>query len=229
MRMTRIDIINQALQRAGNNTNSLRVQARIKLNRILQDLYLQWDWPFLWLSAALTIAPGGAVPLPADFLKPEDDQALVVEFVGGTRYMIPLQEVDHTTFAQTARPTTAATLPRIWTITYAAPGTTSGQAWPLPFDRCQCSLRYKFLPPDVPTTPTPPYDADVPTFPWDAYLSDAVLQWAMEYEADPRANDQLMKNREQLGLIRGATWPERSYRPTVPLDPTVFSTPWRGE
>src|SRR5262245_2124420 len=160
MRMTRIDIINQALQRAGNNTNSLRVQARIKLNRILQDLYLQWDWPFLWLSAALTIAPGGAVPLPADFLKPEDDQALVVEFVGGTRYMIPLQEVDHTTFAQTARPTTAATLPRIWTITYAAPGTTSGQAWPLPFDRCQCSLRYKFLPPDVPTTPTPPYRPD---------------------------------------------------------------------
>jgi hypothetical protein len=51
----------------------------------------------------------------------------------------------------------------------------------------------------------------------------------MEYEADPRANDQLMKNREQLGLIRGASWPERSFRSTVPLDPTVFSTPWRGE
>jgi hypothetical protein len=226
--MTRREIIDQALQRAGNNTDSLRKQARIKLNRILQDLYLQWDWPFLWRTAALVVPPNGAFLLPDDFLKAEDDQALVVESIGDTRYLTPLQEVDHLMFAQMARPTTEATLPRVWTIDYAVTPK-GGQAWPRPFYAATCSLRYKFLPPDVPVAPITTYDDDIPTFPWDAYLSDAVLQWAMEYEADPRANDQLAKNGEQLGLIRGATWPERSYRSTVPLDPTVFSTPWRGE
>lgn len=227
MRMSRIDIINQALQRSGNNTNTLRVQARVKLNRILQDLYLQWDWPFLWTTVPLDIPPNGTFPLPADFLKAEDDQAIRVESSGGTTFLTPLQEVDHLHFQQLAfNPGTQATLPRIWTMDYA---TKTGMAWPRPAFTCACTLRYKRLPPDVHETPTAPYDTDVPTFPWDAYLSDAVLQWAMEYEADPRANDQLTKNREQLALIRGATWPERSYRSTVPLDPTVFSTPWRGE
>jgi hypothetical protein len=231
MRMTRREIIDQALQRSGNNTDSLRRQARIKLNRILQDLYLQWDWPFLWRRASLVIPPNGVFPLPDDFLKAEDDHALVVETVGDTRYQLPLQEVDHLTFTQLARPGAEGTLPRVWTVDYAAIPK-AGMAWPRPFFAAACSLRYKFLPPDIPaskTDPTPPYDDDIPTFPWDAYLSDAVLQWAMEYEADPRANDQLMKNREQLGLIRGATWPERSYRSTIPLDPVFFGTPFRSE
>lgn len=227
MRMTRLDIINQALQRSGNNTNSLRIQARIRLNRILQDLYLQWDWPFLWKTVPVAIPPNGSFPLPDDFLKAEDDQALVVETVGDIIYNVAMQEVDHLDFVQKTRPLVSpTTLPRIWTMDYA---TKTGAAWPRPAFTCACSLRYKFLPPDVAVTPTAAYDADVPTFPWDAYLSDSVLQWAMEYEADPRANDQLMKNREQLGLIRGATWPERSYRSTVQLDPVVFSTPWRSE
>jgi hypothetical protein len=173
------------------------------------------------------VPPNGVFPLPDAFIKPEDDQSLVVTSAGGTTYLTPVQEVDHLHFQQLAfNPTTEATLPRVWTIDYNARTAT---AWPRPMFACSCTLRHKFLPSDMPTTPTGDYDADVPTFPWDAYLSDAVLQWAMEYEADPRANDQLMKNREQLGLIRGATWPERSFRSTIPLDPTFFSTPWRGE
>jgi hypothetical protein len=226
MRMTRLEIINQALQRSGNNTDSLRKQARIKLNRILQDLYLKWDWPFLWATAAVTLPPAGTFPVPLDFIKTEDDQALLVESAGGTSYHLPLQELDHLAFTQVARPGAEATLPRVWTLDYTQ---RLGLVWPRPVATCAATLRYKFLPPDVPVTTVADYDANVPTFPWDAYLSDCVLQWAMEYEADPRANDQLMKNREQLGLIRGATWPERSYRSTIPLDPTVFTTPYRLE
>jgi len=226
MRMRRRDIIDQGLQRIGNNTESLRKQARIKLNRILQDLYLQWDWPFLWTTVPITVPTNGVFALPTDFLKPEDDQALVLVSTMGTQYLLPLQEVDHLMFAQVARPGTEATLPRLWTMDYA---TKTGQVWPRPVDTCAATLRYKRLPPDVPETPTQPYDDDIPAFPWDAYLIDAIVQWGMEYEADPRANDQLAKNREQLAMIRGATWPERSFRSTVPLDPTVFTTPWRGE
>jgi hypothetical protein len=219
MRMNRGDIITQALQRVGNTTNQLRIQARIRLNRILQDLYLQWDWPFLWRTASVTIAPDGRFALPVGFLKCEDDQALTL---AGR----PLQELDHLTYAQLARAGVVATQPRIWTIDYAEQ---VGHVWPSPAAGAGATLRHKILPPDVAVDPPSTYDADIPTFPWDTYLTDAVLQWAMEYEVDPRANDQLLKNREQLGLIRGATWPERSYRPTIPLDPTVFTTPWRGE
>jgi hypothetical protein len=224
--MNRGDIVTQALQRVGNTTVQLRAQARIRLNRILQDLYLEWDWPFLWRASTLQIPPGGSFPLPTDFVKAEDDQGLTLTAISGTTYQLPLQEVDHLTFTQLTRPGVTATLPRVWSIDW---GEGVGRVWPLPFATAGATLRYKRLPPDVPENPPAPYDADIPTFPWDAYLSDALLQWAMEYEADPRANDQLLKNREKLGLIRGATWPERSYRPTVPLDPTVFSTPWRGE
>src|SRR4030095_3942797 len=97
--MTRREIIDQALQRAGNNTDSLRKQARIRLNRILQDLYLQWDWPFLWQTAAISLPPAATFPLPTGFVKPEDDHALTVDSAAGVAYGVPLQEVDHLAFA----------------------------------------------------------------------------------------------------------------------------------
>jgi hypothetical protein len=226
VRLDRGTIITRALTRIGNNTNSLQAQARVTLNRVLQDLYLQWDWPFLWRMLPVTIPPSGIFPLPANFVKPEDDQALLVTGSGGISYTHPVQEVDHLHFERLGSPAAEATLPTVWTIDY---GTASGRVYPRPMSACAATLRHKWLPPDVAPEPLGPYNADVPTFPWDNYLQDAIVQWGMEYEADPRANDQLMKNREMLALMRGATWPERSFRSTIPLDPTFFTTPFRGE
>src|SRR5215813_10129076 len=98
MRSTRGDIIDQALQRVGNTTATLKNAARFRLNRILQELYQGFDWPFLFAKVPVTIAPTGIVPMPADFVKPEDDQALFLEQTQSVAMPDRMQEVDRRSF-----------------------------------------------------------------------------------------------------------------------------------
>jgi len=224
MRSSRGTIMEQALQRVGNTSKTMFDQARIRLNRILHDLHQGWDWPFLWTTITLPLAADGTVTLPADFVKAEDDQSLVVLSANGQPMRRVVQEVDHRTFAAlTQSGDVAGTIPRIWTIDYA---TMTGRAWPR--NAASVELRYKFLPPDMPTTDTIAYDADIPSFPWDTFLMDALAEWGMAYEDDPRRAEQLTINEAMLQRLRGATWPERSFPSTVPLDPVFFSTPTWG-
>jgi hypothetical protein len=229
MRSTRGEVITQALQRVGNTTTTLKTQARIRLNRILQELQQGWDWPYLWTTTPITIGSNGIVPLPANFLKAEDDQSLFIQTIGGNTTAHVVTEVDHRTFAMLGQGLVSASAPRVWTLDY---GTLTGQVWPLPNDTCQGTLRCKLLPPDFPVILSPDnsslYDADVPLFPWDTLLTDLLFEWAMSYEVDPRRAEQMAVNVDTVNRSRGASFPEKSYPTQVQLDPTIFSRPWQG-
>jgi hypothetical protein len=221
MRSTRGSIIDQALQRVGNTTATLKQAARFRLNRILQDLHLGADWPFLWTIAPVDLMPAGTITLPDDFVKPEDTESLVIETAGAWGV---IHEVDHRTFY--ARDVTqTSTRPLMWTIDYTGP---VGRLWPRPLERSSGSLRYKFLPPDMSLAEAAVYDADIPVFPWDTLLTDLLFEWAQMYEVDPRRGDQYQVNTNAIMQSRGASFPERSYPSQVPLDPLVFSKPWQG-
>jgi len=139
--MTRGEMIAQALQRAGNNSVSLTFQARIRLNRILQDLHQGWDWPFLWTTATLQITTDGTVAMPADFLKAEDDQALMITVANGQTMRRPVQEVEHKIFEQRAVDMGGGTIPRVWTIDYKRVfGLVTGRVWPRPTNGATATL-----------------------------------------------------------------------------------------
>jgi len=72
-RQSRGEIIASALTRVGNNEASLVQAARVRLNRILAELYLNWDWPFLYRPLDVALGGAGSIPLPTDFLKSQDD------------------------------------------------------------------------------------------------------------------------------------------------------------
>jgi hypothetical protein len=227
--LNRGQIIDQALQRVGNNSVSLKMQARTTLNRLLTDLYQGYDWPFLWTSALISIPPNGVVILPTDFLKPEDDQALVMLYAYGQPLYRPIQEVDRKQFRNFVS-VESSQYPRAWRVDY---GTKTGQVMPRPLETITATLSYKALPIPMPFTAGDAasialYDEDHPVFPWDSFLIDFLTDWAMSYEVDPRRAEQLTINEEMLGRLRGATWPERSYPSTVQLDPLFFSTPSWG-
>jgi hypothetical protein len=229
MRSTRGDIISQALQRVGNNTATLQQAARFRLNRILQEIYQAFDWPFLYTIVPQDIQTSGLVILPPDFVKPEDDQSLLAQRTqSGDPVVGIIQEVDHRFYQHwTANISysTQSIRPRMWTVDY---GTNTGQAFPRPIELVHCTLRYKFLPPDMALTDAVAYDADIPAFPWDTTLSDLVYEWAQSYEVDPRRGDQYQVNIQSVLRARGASFPERSFPSTVPLDPVIFSIPTVG-
>ena len=231
-RMNRGQLIDQALQRVGNNSPSLKIQARIRLNRVLQDLHQGWDWPFLWTTAPVVLQRNGVVLLPVDFVKPEDDQSLMVLAYQGQAMRRAVQEIDHRTYEahRGVHHAGSGGIPQVWTIDYA---TMTGRIWPYPLENTQGALRYKFLPRDVPVDQVIDpqyalYDTDIPSFPWDSFLIDSLSEWAMAYEDDPRRAEQLTINEEMLRRLRGATWPDRSYPAQIPLDPLFFSTPGWG-
>lgn len=218
-RLNRGTILDHALQRAGNT--KLRALARVHLNRILEDLYRDHDWPFLWVSVPVQL--GGTVfTLPADFLQSQEDWGLTY-IRDGVRTPIP--EVDRTKFVAGSRQTGAtAVAPMIWS---ADRSQGWGRIWPTPETALTGSLRYKMLPPDADPTNAAAYDADVPAFPWSAYLIDALYAWALDYEQDPRALAWLAPDGlldKQLARIRGTALPARSTPSTLPLDPQVFSS-----
>lgn len=226
---TRGEIITQALQRAANASRDLKAQARIRLNRILSDLAMGWDWPFLFVEAQTNLG-GSSFPLPTDFLKTVDPYALrVTSDPFRNPISLRIVQIDPMAFTGRAVPVAQTSVyPTIWTVDYA---TSLGKFWPVPDTPLLGTLRYKRLPPDVdPADPTT-YDADVPIFPWANYLTDVLLAWAMEYENDYRAAQQKQDNEAMFARIRAATFPPATASLTtgMGLDPDVFGTPWGGE
>lgn len=240
MRLTRGQVIDQALQRVGNTTQSLIATARIRLNRILQDLAMGWDWPFLWTSELITIPPGQAwFPLPDGFLKPEDEQSVHLVSIGGQPADGVLQELNRRKFYEVAGSrawdsdsgtssltATPGTRPQFYSILYGA--TPFARIWPPSGDSVVVRIRFKVLPDDVPVSDPQTYDNDVPTFPYDSLLVDLLFEWAMSYEVDPRRAEQLQVNESTVQRVRGVAFPDRSVPGTIPLDPLYFSTPTWG-
>jgi hypothetical protein len=220
-RMNRGDIIRAALQRAGNMKllaapAGQPALARVKLNRILETLYNEHDWPFLWIDVPVTI--GSQFALPPDFLQSQDDWGLSYVRFDGVRRGVA--EVDHYTFDTRGRNVrTTAADPLIWTADRARG---IGRVWPTPETAIQATLHYKFLPPDVDPLDLPTYDAEVPLFPWHDLLIDLVYQWALDYDQDPRAMAWAQMNAARFAAIRGTALPPRSRERTLPLDPHVF-------
>jgi hypothetical protein len=233
--MSRGAIIRDALTRVGNTNSDLFQQCRIKLNRFLEELYLAWDWPFIYTSVSITLASNGSTQLPPDFLKAQDDWGLIVTTVNGIPARYRVAEVDRMTFEAYQQPAqfTQATLPRVW---HADRSVGALLFYPFPDPAVLATLRYKFLPPDVPVGPggmdpvTVAYDADVPIFPFGNYLCDTILAFAMGYESDPRRAEQESLNDTFFKTIRGAAFPPHAVFPSDSgLDPNVFGPAWQGE
>jgi hypothetical protein len=237
-RLSRGEIIQSALTRVGNNESSLVQAARVRLNRILAELYLNWDWPFLYREIPVALTPAGQIALPADFLKSQDDYALVITSIEGQPARRRVSETDRMTFERTRAITTQQGTPRVW---HADRSTGMLLFTPASYQGVSASFRYKFLPPDMPTGTgtldqtgvmdpiTVAYDADVPIFAYAVYLSDVVLEWAMGYESDPRQSQQKADNMSMFQTLRGATFPPHAVFPLGPgLDPDVFGPPFGG-
>lgn len=222
-RRTRLQIIDQALKKAGNT--KILVEARVELNRIEESLYLQHEWPFLYKETTLTLTASTA--LPDDFLKVEQsDTGLRGTAVDGTTDDWAILIVTPTEWRRQAIPRDAtAERPEFAMIDYA---NSVVKPWPVPESSVTALLVYKHLPAEVsPTVDVAVYDASIPLFPFHGLLTDFLEAWALEYEHDPRASQAFMKNKDSLALVLGNAIPkDANQAASIELDPAIFlSTP----
>ena len=221
-RYTRQRIRDLALNRAGNR--ALDADATDFLSQHLFELYTLADWPFLYVSAPVTIT-GPTFALPSDFQTPQDDQALQVIGIDGTPQPgVPIIEVDPERMAMYAATTGQGVPPRLWCVSRSA---ATAQVFPDPTGHAiTATLRYRRLPPE-PTTANEP--TDIPVFPYHNYLVQAVYVFALEHERDARALPEAGVRDTLLAAIRRGASPLRSQRADIPLDPMVFGAPFRGD
>src|SRR6267142_3433042 len=241
-RWTRGTILDQALKRVGNV--KIKHLARDRLNRILEELYSQWEWPFLYKVFSFTF-PGGntggqltifaSAILPDDFLKTEHETTgLRITTVDGNPQNFPVVETDPVTFRRRALPyEQESQRPLIYYVSY---GERFIYFWPRPIQACGATMIYKFLPPDQPigngsvSDPvTVAYDADIPRYPWGGHLSMEVEAWALQYDENPRAQEVRAEANGAFDNIRNIALPRASQEQTLPLDPTVFGPVFRDE
>lgn len=220
-RYTRQQICDLALNRAGNR--SLDRDAKLWLGQTLFDLYTLYDWPFLCVAQAMTIT-GPAFALPTDFMAAQDDVALRPTSWDGQGFAgRPLLELDRATFDQHAAEGSGG-VPLYW---HADRANNLGLVAPDPAGHALwATLRYKRLPPEPAAAAEA---ADVPVFPWHTYLVQAVYVTALQHERDARALPAKLELDAMLATIRRGAFPLRTQAPTIPLDPTVFSTPFQGD
>lgn len=234
-RWTRGTIIDQALKRVGNV--KIKALARDKLNRILEDIYSQWEWPFLYkvftfsfpasnTGGRLTIYASQA--LPTDFLKTEHETTgLRITTVDGNPQSFPVVETDPVMFRRSAVPyEQEGQRPLIFYVSY---GEQFIYFWPRPTQACGATLIYKFLPPDFPLDDPVDYDADIPLYPWGNHLSMEIEAWALQYDRDPRMDQARAEANAAFDNIRNIALPRQSQEQTLPLDPVVFGPAFRDE
>lgn len=227
-RLTRRQIIDQALKKVGNTT--IVQEARVELARLLEALYRDHEWPFLYTETTLTLS--SSVSLPEDFLKVESpDTGLRVTAIDGVTEDRPILIVEPQQWRRIALPRAAtAEAPEIAMVDYA---TSVLKPWPIPESSVTALLVYKFLPAEVPIPDVDDeaaiatYDADVPTFPFHDYLLDKMEQWGHEYEHHAVAAGALaQKNAALFDKIRGNAIPADATRASsLELDPGLFQTP----
>lgn len=223
-RRTRRQIIDQALVKAGNT--KILVEARIELARILEALYLEHEWPFLYAETTLTLVASTA--LPTDFLKVEaSDTGLRGTAVDGEVEDFPVQIVTPTEWRRQAIPRAeTAERPEIAMIDYAS---STLKPWPIPDGTVTALLVYKRLPAEVDPASVATYDADVPLFPFHGYLTDRVEEWALGYEKDyTGAQLKNADNARGLSMLLGTAIPkDANQAASLELDPALFRTPPR--
>jgi hypothetical protein len=239
-RWTRGTILDQALKRVGNV--KIKHLARDRLNRILEELYSQWEWPFLYKVSTFNL-PGGntggqltlyaSFALPDDFLKTENETTgLRITARDGNPASIPIVEMDPVRFRRRAIPhDLSSSRALIWYASYAE---RIGYFWPRPTETNTVTLIYKFLPADVAIgsgtdATTTAYDADIPLYPWGGHLSMEVEAWAHQYEESPRYEQARADANRAFDMIRNIAMPRASQDQTIPLDPTVFGPAFRPE
>lgn len=244
-RWTRGDILTQACNRAG--TQKPVHLARSQLNRVLEDLYVQWEWPFLYTEAAVVFPAtntGGPTrfatfALPSDFLKVESDaEGLRIVTVDGITQHRPMLQKDRVFFQAHCIPDDQeADAPRLWYVDYA---TGFAAIWPRPLSAVSALLTYKRLPPDIaigaggklgassdPTTAA--YDLDIPLFPWGRYLALKMESWVRQHEHDPQWQVAEGEAQAVFDTLRTTALPRNSQPDTVPLDEGTFGPGFRDE
>lgn len=239
-RWSRGTILDQALARAGNA--KVRHLARDRLNRILEELYSQWEWPFLYKPSTFTFPAGNtgglmtlyaSVATPSDFLKTEHETTgLRITSIDGAVRSVPVVEMDPISFRKRAIPTDQeGQRPIIYYVSY------SEQVlyfWPRPTQSCVATMVYKFLPADVPIgtgsdAVTTAYDADIPLYPWGGHLSMEIEAWTLQYDENPRAQEVRAEASSAFDQIRNIALPRDSQEPTIPYDPRIFGPAFRDE
>lgn len=221
-RYTRQRIRDLALNRAGNR--ALDADATDFLSQHLFELYTLADWPFLYVSAPLTIT-GVTVDLPADFLSIQDDHGMQVLAVDG--HATPntfVAELSPEELAARSGPgMQGGAPPSFYAISRSA---TQASFSPDPSGHSISALvRYRRLPPEPLPAAEP---GDIPVFPYHNYLVQAVYVFALEHERDARAQQEAAVRDNLLASIRRGQAPLRSQRSDIPLDPLIFRTPYRG-
>jgi len=221
-RYTRQRIRDLALNRAGNR--ALDADAADFLSQHLFELYTLADWPFLYVSAALTIT-GATVALPADFMTAVDDHALQILSNDGnpTPNTFALELSPEELAARSGPGMQSGSPPLYFAVSRSD---TSASFAPDPTGHIVSALlRYRRLPPE----PAPPAEpSDIPVFPYHNYLVQAVYVFALEHERDARAQQEAANRDTLLASIRRGAAPLRAQRSDIPLDPAVFRSPWRG-
>jgi hypothetical protein len=218
-----------ALRRVGNT--ALVVDGGTLLSQILYETYVAWEWPFLNVTATVSIS-GPSFVLPPDFLKATDDRALeVVTFDGGSASGSVVREIDPYTFNTVSQPQTSFGRPQLWMADRA-----NGVGLVFPDSTghvAVCMLRYKRLPlneiaPPPPGTPTA-NDAIVPVFPYHLYLCQALFVELLKFEKDARADAEEARANRQFTTLQMGAHPLRSQVPIIPLDGTVFGPTFSGD
>jgi hypothetical protein len=221
-RYTRQRIRDLALNRAGNR--ALDADATDFLSQHLFELYTLADWPFLYVSAPLTIT-AATVAFPADFMTAVDDHGLQILSNDGnpTPHTFALELSPEELSARSGPGMQSGSPPLYFAVSRSD---TTASFFPDPTGHIvQALLRYKRLPAE----PAPGAEPnDIPVFPYHNYLVQAVYVFALEHERDARATQEAALRDKLLATIRLGAAPLRSQRADIPLDPTVFRSPWRG-
>ena len=221
-RYTRQRIRDLALNRAGNR--ALDADATDFLSQHLYELYTLADWPFLYVSASLTIT-GFSVALPTDFVTTVDDHALQILSNDGspTPNTFALELSPEDLSARSGPGMQCGSPPLFFAVSRSD---TTASFFPDPSGHnVQALLRYKRLPPEPLASDEP---NDIPVFPYHNYLVQAVFVFALEHERDARAQQEAQNRDNLMASIRRGAAPLRSQRGDIPLDPQVFRSPWRG-
>lgn len=217
-RLTRGTILQLAQRQAGNTNTQLVAEMRVWLNLVLQDLYSQWDWPFLFTSASYTLS-GTTFTLPTNFLKSQDEWGLKITAQGGVVANIRVPEVSEETFDARAISDATGGIPLMWHPDREAG---VGRIWPTPTDTISATLRYKIWVADADVTDTETYDDDIPTFPFHSYLVERMTAQVFKWDRNWQAYDRTTMAAEiMFERQRGTALPRYSISDET-LDPSTF-------
>ena len=135
-----------------------------------------------------------------------------------------IHEIDIQTLHRIDDGVTTTNIPRVWAVNASD---RTGNVYPPPIEQVAAELRYKFLPPDQPTSDTDQtiiaaYTASIPLFPFGQYLADAMTLWAYEYDENPAAIPWRAIIRASFEEIRNAAIPSKPVPRQIELDDDVF-------